>query len=85
MQRLQSPEFQTFLFHAELAHMQVARLNRVARDFQLLVQSAALFLEHAARDAGREGASVSLRSEVRGGCSMVEGGLGWARWPKPTY
>ena len=76
MQRLPSPEFQTFLFHAELAHMQVARLNRVARDFQLLVQSAALFLEHAARDARREGASVSLRSEVRG---WVLHGGGWSR------
>jgi hypothetical protein len=56
--------------------MQVARLNRVARDFQLLVQSAALFLEHGARDA--EGRALAFLSAVKcaSECSMMEGGLG---------
>lgn len=42
MQHRPSPNFQSFLFHAELARIQVTRFKRVARDFDLLVKSAAL-------------------------------------------
>jgi hypothetical protein len=39
-----SPNFQSFLFQAKLARMQTARLERIAKEFDLLVKSAAVFL-----------------------------------------
>ena len=47
MQSHLSPKFQSFLFQAELARVQNARLKRIARDFDLLVQGAAIHLEGA--------------------------------------
>jgi len=38
-----SPNFQAFLFQAELTRMQAARLKRIAEEFDLLVKSAAVF------------------------------------------
>ena len=40
-----SPMYQSFLFQAELARMQAARLKRVASELEALVKSAAIFLE----------------------------------------
>jgi hypothetical protein len=42
MQRRPSPNFQNFLFQAELAGMQMARLKRIAKDFDSFVKSAAV-------------------------------------------
>ena len=42
MQRHPSRNFQNFLFQAELAGMQMARLKRIAKDFDLFVKSAAI-------------------------------------------
>ncbi len=41
-------------FQAELAWMQAVHLARVAKEFDLYVRSAALFLEKASRDAAGE-------------------------------
>ncbi len=51
MQRHPSRNFQNFLFQAELAGMQMARLKRIAKDFDLFVKSAAINFEMASPGA----------------------------------
>jgi hypothetical protein len=52
MQRHPSRNFQNFLFQAELAGMQMARLKRIAKDLDLFVKSAAINFKMASLGAG---------------------------------
>ena len=68
--------FQSFLFQAELARVQNARLKRIARDFDLFVQGAAMQLEGASRNV-EEGTRYlclpdnELRHYPRGACEYT--------------
>jgi hypothetical protein len=62
MQRHPLRNFQNFLFQAELAGMQMARLKRIAKDFDLFVKSAANNFKLASHEAAPP-SSQSCESE----------------------
>jgi len=62
IQRHPSRNFQNFLFQVELAGMQMARFKRIAKDFDLLVKSAAISFKMASPEA-EPSSSQSCKSE----------------------